>query len=196
VVCSGRAPEDWQSVVLSSDGNRLVAAADGGGIYTWQPTVPLIASQPQSQTTLGGLTATLDAGVLSTVPLSYQWQFNGTNLSGATSPTLDITEVTASNSGYYAVLVSNSYGGILSSNAVLTVVPAFVSTLSSDFGISDAILAGSVSTGSNTTVVWFNWGMTTNYGNESAAYPAEDGAVSLNFSNRITSPDFHGKQLS
>jgi hypothetical protein len=36
--------ENWVGVILSADGNRFVAAANGSGIYTWQPTTPLIAS--------------------------------------------------------------------------------------------------------------------------------------------------------
>ena len=182
----GSPSENWVGVALSSDGNRLVATVGGGGIYTWQPTVPVIASQPQSQTTLGGLTGTLDAGVFSTVPLTYQWQFDGTNVVGGTDATLAITDLNPSDSGAYTVLVSNSYGATVSSNATITVVPAFVSTLSTDWGISDAILGGSVSTGSNSTVVWFNWGADTNYGNATPAFPVPDGVVSLNFSNRIT----------
>jgi hypothetical protein len=176
---------NWASGKLSSDGNRLVAIANGGGIYKWQPTVPLIASQPATQTTLGGDPARLGAGVFSTVPVSYQWQFDGTSLPEATNSSLNLTASPA-NAGTYSVLVSNSYGAVLSSNAVLTVVPAFVSTHFCDFGISDGILAGSVTTGSNTTVVWFNWGLDTNYGNVTPAYPVPDGVISLNFSNRIT----------
>jgi hypothetical protein len=107
-------------------------------------------------------------------------------MTGATNATLTLTSISPSNSGTYSVLVSNTFGAVLSSNATLTILPSTVSTLSADWGISDAILAGSVSTGSNSTFVWFNWGVDTNYGNATPAYPVPDGAVSLNFSNRIT----------
>jgi hypothetical protein len=174
------------SLVLSADGNQLVGAADGGGIYKWQPTTPLIATQPQTQTDPGGLTGILSAGVFSIVALTYQWHLDGTNLVGATGAELLLPALNLSNSGTYAVLVSNTYGAVLSSNATLVVVPAFVSTLSADWGISDAILGGSVSTGPDSTAVWFNWGTDTNYGNATVAYDISDAVVSLNFSNRIT----------
>ena len=54
-------------------------------------------------------------------PLSYQWNFNGTNIVGATNTTLMLTNVQASQAGNYQVLVTNLFGSLLSSNAVLTV---------------------------------------------------------------------------
>jgi hypothetical protein len=56
-----------------------------------------------------------------TEPLSYQWNFNGTNIDGAANTTLTLTNVQASQAGNYAVLVTNAYGSVLSSNAMLTV---------------------------------------------------------------------------
>jgi hypothetical protein len=177
---------DWIGIVLSSDGNHLAALREDGAIYKWQPTIPLIAGQPETQTAIGGLDPILSVGAFSTAPLSYQWQLNGMNLLDATNATLALINVGPRDAGNYTLVLSNSYGTAVSSNAVLTVVPAVISTLSPDWGISDAILGGSVTTGSNSTVVWFNWGADTNYGNSTAAYNVDDGAVSLVFSNRIT----------
>ena len=56
-----------------------------------------------------------------TDPLSYQWRFNGTALSGATDPDLVLTDVQSANSGSYSVLVSNAWGQAVSTNAVLEV---------------------------------------------------------------------------
>jgi hypothetical protein len=56
--------------------------------------------------------------------LSYQWNFNGTNLLEITNATLTLTNVQFSQAGPYAVTVTNLYGSILSSNALLTVNPA------------------------------------------------------------------------
>jgi hypothetical protein len=57
---------------------------------------------------------------------SYQWRFNGADIQGATNATLvlsgvDSEGVNSSSEGVYTVLVSNGYGGALSSSAVLTV---------------------------------------------------------------------------
>ena len=56
-----------------------------------------------------------------TAPLSYQWNFNGASISGATNALLALTNVQVSQSGNYAVAVTNAFGWALSSNAVLTV---------------------------------------------------------------------------
>ena len=41
-------------------------------------------------------------------PLSYQWQFDGTNIDGATNTTLTLNDVQSSQAGNYAVLVLTS----------------------------------------------------------------------------------------
>jgi hypothetical protein len=53
--------------------------------------------------------------------LSYQWKFKGTDITGATNTVLILTNVQSSQAGNYAMLVTNLYGSILSSNALLTV---------------------------------------------------------------------------
>jgi len=82
---------------------------------------PSILSQPANQSIVVGGTATFSITASGAPPLSYQWNFNGTNLSGATNATLNMANVQFSQAGNYAVLVTNFYGSILSSNAVLTV---------------------------------------------------------------------------
>src|SRR4029079_2164505 len=62
-------------------------------------------------------------GVSGTPPLSYQWLYNGTNLAGATSAALTLTNVQFANAGNYSVRVTNAAGSALSSNAVLAVTP-------------------------------------------------------------------------
>jgi hypothetical protein len=65
--------------------------------------------------------------------LICQWQFNGANLpaggniSGTASNVLSITAATTNNSGNYSLIVTNSYGSVTSSVAVLNVgfTPAF-----------------------------------------------------------------------
>ena len=91
-------------------------------------------------------------------------------LPGATNATFTLTNVSLSDSGSYSVLVTNSYGSELSSNAVLTVLPALVTTLpASGISATGAVLNGSVTVGPDETVVWFDWGTDTNYGNIAGA---------------------------
>ena len=53
--------------------------------------------------------------------LSYQWEFNGTNITGATNSSLTLTSVQFTNSGTYTVIVSTGVASTTSSNAALAV---------------------------------------------------------------------------
>lgn len=84
-------------------------------------TPPTITNQPTNQIAIEGGTATFSAGVSGTLPFSYQWQFNSTNLSLATNASLTLTNIAFSQAGPYRVIVSNDYGMSTSSVAQLTV---------------------------------------------------------------------------
>jgi endonuclease/exonuclease/phosphatase family metal-dependent hydrolase len=84
-------------------------------------TAPVITSQPQSQTVSPGSNATFTVSTYGTAPLAYQWLFNNTNLPGATTNFFTLNNVQFTNSGNYTVLITNLYGSITSSIAVLTV---------------------------------------------------------------------------
>jgi hypothetical protein len=84
---------------------------------------PSIISQPANQTVTVGGSATFSVMAGGSPPLSYQWNFNGTNISGATDSTLTLNNVQASQAGNYTVLVTNAFGSVLSSNVVLTIAP-------------------------------------------------------------------------
>jgi alpha-tubulin suppressor-like RCC1 family protein len=102
-----------------------VAAIAGGGEHALallNNGSPFIAQQPLNQTAYSGVTAAFNAILLGTPPLSYQWQFNGTSIPGATNASLNLTNVQSTNSGAYSVVVSNSLGSATSSDATLTVI--------------------------------------------------------------------------
>jgi hypothetical protein len=110
--------------------NRALSASEIQSIYLagsagkcYGPTPPAFFSQPQSQTVIQGQNASFSALAGGSAPLSYQWRFNGANLSGATNSALTLTNVQTGNAGSYSVRVTNSLGSITSSNAVLTVSP-------------------------------------------------------------------------
>jgi len=56
------------------------------------------------------------------LPLQYNWLKNGTTPAGGDSPTLTLTNVSAADSGDYAVTVVNSYGSAQSATNHLTVL--------------------------------------------------------------------------
>jgi hypothetical protein len=55
---------------------------------------------------------------------TYQWYFNGSPFSGATSSTLSFTSARASDAGEYTVTVTNAVGNVTSNKATLTVTAA------------------------------------------------------------------------
>jgi hypothetical protein len=90
---------------------------------------PAITAQPASQSVVAGANVSFSVTASGTAPLSYQWQFNGANLSGATSTSLTLAGVQPANGGNYSVMVTNPAGSVTSAVAVLTVlVPPVITT--------------------------------------------------------------------
>jgi hypothetical protein len=177
--------QQLSNLAMSADGNQLVGIVDGGGIQMWRFIAPFIASEPQSQTVPGAINVEFSVGAFTIASLQYQWLFNDAPLQNATNSTLTLTNVTPFQAGSYSVLVSNAFGNTLSSNASLTVVPALLTTQSPDPSLYDANLTASITTGSDSTAVWFQWGVSTNYGQVTPAIILQ-GANALNISNLIT----------
>ena len=105
--------------------NPLGSVTSEPAILTTIPTPPLILQQPQAETVVAaGSPVTWTVVVGREEPFSYQWQFNGTNIAGATSSSLTLTNVQAAHGGAYSVFVNNAAGSVASAAAMLTVVPA------------------------------------------------------------------------
>jgi len=104
--------------------SEIQAIYDGGAYGKCPPgPFPIILAQPASQTVTVGGTATFSVTASSSSPLTYQWRLDGTNLIGANSSSLVLVNVQLADAGIYSVAVSNSAGGLITSNAVLTVNP-------------------------------------------------------------------------
>jgi alpha-tubulin suppressor-like RCC1 family protein len=84
-------------------------------------TPPSISTQPSSLNVLDGSSATFSV-VATGTSLSYQWRKEGVAISGATSSSLTITAVSASDAGSYTVFVSNTAGSATSTTATLSIV--------------------------------------------------------------------------
>lgn len=82
---------------------------------------PQITSQPVDASAAVGGNATFTVAA-SGDGLLYQWQFNKSDIVGATNATLSITNCQYVNQGSYSVKITNLVGSIVSSNANLTVV--------------------------------------------------------------------------
>ncbi len=84
------------------------------------PTI--ITNSLQSQSIFPGGTAALSIGVQAIIPVAYQWQFNGTNVEGATNNSLTLTNVQYHQDGIYSVIFSDAFETV-TNNAPLSVVP-------------------------------------------------------------------------
>lgn len=117
----------------------------GGGITILVP--PTLLTQPASQTVNAGATATFTVAATGGT-LTYQWLFNGTPITGATSATLTLTNVQTSAGGSYTVAVSNGIT-VTSSPATLTVQPA---TVTVPLAISAQPVSQTVTVGASVTL--------------------------------------------
>jgi hypothetical protein len=82
-----------------------------------------VTIQPSAQTVISGANVTFAISPTnSSSPLNYQWRINGVSISGATNLTLQLLNVTTSNTGNYDAVLSNSNGSIASAVATLTVL--------------------------------------------------------------------------
>jgi hypothetical protein len=105
-----------------------ITITDAGIGYTNTPAIyiysPLfVTAQPRSLVVNAYDTASVSVAATGTVPLSYQWSLNGTNIPGATSSSMTISNVVQTNLGTYAVIVSDIFGSVTSSNAALFMYP-------------------------------------------------------------------------
>ena len=110
---------------------------------------PVITTQPQSQIAPLGGTLTLSVAASGTVT-GYQWSQNGVAISGATSPTLTTTNVTAAAAGTYTAAVVGSTITVTSAPAIITMQPPLYGRL---IDLSVRAVAGS---GAQTLIVGFS----------------------------------------
>ena len=106
--------------------NHDMNVAAGAGWYYDDLTFraandPWIVEQPVSQGVNLGQSANFTTVAVGT---AYQWQFNGNNISGATTSAYSIASVAATNAGNYACVITGTNGNITTSPAALTVTGA------------------------------------------------------------------------
>jgi hypothetical protein len=94
-----------------------------GGLTTVALLPPAISTQPASQTVAAGGNVTFTVTASGTPTLAYQWYFNNAAIGGANGTSYALNNVAAGNAGNYFVVVTNNFGSVTSSVAVLTVSP-------------------------------------------------------------------------
>jgi hypothetical protein len=143
---------------LSSNEIAAIYNAGGAGECPPTPTGPTITTQPTNQTVVVGGTASFSVTASGTPPLGYQWSFDGTNIVGATNTTLTLTNVQLVQAGNYAMVVTNTYGSVTSSNAVLTVlVPPTIITQPTNQTVYAGGTASFSVTASGTLPLGYQW---------------------------------------
>ncbi len=118
VLITDNGPASTPAVIATAGLNQALR-----GVRFGPAAVPVsFASQPQSQTNFPANSVTFTASANGTLPISYQWQFNGTNIPGATQSSFTTNNITFASGGNYSVVISNLVPSTAtSSNAVLTV---------------------------------------------------------------------------
>jgi hypothetical protein len=94
-----------------------------------------IEQQPKDISVPFGGSGTISVTAQSDLPLAYQWFFNGSALSNATSSSLSVSNVSDANAGNYNVVISNSERNVSSTAASIQVyTPVLQSLVNIDFG--------------------------------------------------------------
>ena len=119
---------------------------------------PAITAQPTNLVVVAGANASFSVTASGTLPLSYQWQFNGAGVTGATGTSLALTSVQPTNAGSYTVVVTNTAGSVTSAVAVLTVlVPPAISAQPTNLSVVAGANAGFSVTASGTLPLSYQW---------------------------------------
>jgi 3-phytase len=94
---------------------------------------PIILSHPIDLTVTEGETATFSVVAEGTEPIFYQWQKDGVDIPGATSPTC-ITPLTTFNDdgATFLCVVTNDYGFVTSDEAILNVITIISASLETE----------------------------------------------------------------
>ena len=123
---SGDNGATFRVVVTNSAGSATSNSATL--TVTASPVGPSITTQPANQTVTAGQTATFSVVAAGTSPLTYQWQKNNANISGATSASYTTpATVSGDNGATFRVIVTNPLTNITSNSATLTVNPVVAS---------------------------------------------------------------------
>jgi hypothetical protein len=111
--------------------SNAVSSVTSSNVVLFIGLPPTISVQPQSQPIGLDSSVTISAIVGGNAPLSYQWMFDSAIITNATNSSLTLTNIQGTNAGTYAVIVTNLFGSITSSNAVLTVVTSALQVVNS-----------------------------------------------------------------
>lgn len=108
----------------SIDEVRISSVARAANEMQFYSPVVTITQNPVSQNVDYNQQVTFSVGASSLTEMGYQWRFNSNNIAGATDASYTITNVAASDGGYYDVIVTNTGNYTATSTPALLVVGA------------------------------------------------------------------------
>ncbi|MEZ5325625.1 MAG: LamG-like jellyroll fold domain-containing protein [Verrucomicrobiales bacterium] len=92
-------------------------------IDTVPESPPLIRTEPISRLATLGRAISVDADVVGTPPLQFQWEKDGSPLAEMTSATLNVTPTNSADGGVYSLVVTNAFGSVRSDLLTVEVIP-------------------------------------------------------------------------
>ena len=102
-------------------------------------SAPAITSQPTLHRAIeAGTNFSFTVNATGLAPLKYQWYQNGSAVLNATNATLNFTNAQSTNSGFYALTVTNSSGSVTSTPVSLLVYPPQVTLFADNFDANTA----------------------------------------------------------
>ncbi|MCX8521870.1 MAG: immunoglobulin domain-containing protein, partial [Rhodoferax sp.] len=129
----------------SIDGSGGNGSGGGSGRGSVQVEMPMISTQPSSQSVVSGGTATFTVTATGGGALSYQWKKNGTDIIGAIANTYTTNSTSNADIGaqlVFSVVVTNSAGSATSEEAILTVTAAPVKPAIDKQPLAQLVIAG------------------------------------------------------
>ncbi len=127
----------------SANYNLVIKAADVSlGGASDPGDAPSITTQPISQTVSAGANVSFSVSAEGTPPLVYQWQKNGSPISGANASTLNLSNVQDADAGGYSVVVGNAAGTATSNTAALGVTDQLPGQIYNLQGFAQAATGG------------------------------------------------------
>jgi hypothetical protein len=104
----------------------------GGSIFTTPVLLSVVAPPeiivgPDVYVVRPGTNVTFSVTATGPAPITYQWRFNGTDIPGATSRTLLLTNVQLEQAGSYEVRISNPFAAVTTAGTLIVLVaPVFL----------------------------------------------------------------------
>jgi hypothetical protein len=122
VTVTGLTPGQTYYFVVTAFNTSGVESPYSNEITNTLPSLPLVLTQPMSQTVVVGTIVVLSFDVVSQTPVKFQWYMGGKAINGETNSMLILPQILKANAGAYAVVASNAAGSVTSQTAVITIL--------------------------------------------------------------------------